>query len=317
MNTTQPLKVAVLLICYRRIESTLKILEIVKHWGHEIVISVDGPQKAHEVAVASLIAELVSFREMNENTRLLVRPKNLGLAFNVTRSIDEVLVDNDAIIVLEDDCIPDPTAGRYFTELLEYFKDDLRIFSVSGSAFLAQDETPVTMRRFSYLFSKYPHVWGWATWKDRWSQYDLKTPDLESFVNDHPSLCLYSRHWIEKEFWIQTLRGYRSLAAPQSWDFQWSFTHFKNSGLCIIPTANLISNVGDVCGTHVADVLPHNRISNSTAFPISHYPFVVPSIDYDNKVFLNNYNGRKMVRNAWPGKRMLKNIVIMARKFFG
>ena len=73
-------------------------------------------------------------------------------------------------IILEDDCVPNPTFFRFCQEMLDRYRHDQRIGMISG------DNFQFGRRRNddSYYFSKYVHVWGWASWRDRWvGSYDV------------------------------------------------------------------------------------------------------------------------------------------------
>ena len=53
-------------------------------------------------------------------------------------------------------------------ELLEKYRDDERMMTVSGSNFrFGRRRT-----QDSYYFSRSPHIWGWATWRRAWHHYD-------------------------------------------------------------------------------------------------------------------------------------------------
>ena len=33
----------------------------------------------------------------------------------------------------------------------------------------------------SYYFSMYSHIWGWASWRDRWELYDVEMKNINQF----------------------------------------------------------------------------------------------------------------------------------------
>jgi hypothetical protein len=89
-----------------------------------------------------------------------------------------------------------------------------------------------------YFFSRYYHIWGWATWRRAWEQYDfnLKNLDMERmykfFGND-----LIVKYWLNN--FNQVIDG-----SVDTWDYQWTYTCIKNNAFSITPFNNLVSNVG-------------------------------------------------------------------------
>src|SRR5712691_1210425 len=94
---------------------------------------------------------------------------NLGLRRNVSEGLDWVFRQTEEAIILEDDCLPDPTFFPFCDAMLERYRDDGRIGMISGtnpSAHLAPPDGE------SYFFSRYYYIWGWATWRRAWQLYD-------------------------------------------------------------------------------------------------------------------------------------------------
>jgi hypothetical protein len=94
---------------------------------------------------------------------------NLGCARRVSSGLDWVFNQVEEAIILEDDCLPDPSFFRFCTDLLERYRSDNRIFSISAQNFYGQ-----AVPEASYYFSRYHHCWGWATWKRAWQHFDFE-----------------------------------------------------------------------------------------------------------------------------------------------
>ena len=99
---------------------------------------------------------------------------NLGCKRRVSTGVSWVFEQAEEAILLEDDCLPHPSFFRYCEELLERYRDDDRVMHISGDnlRFGRRGEA-------SYFFSRYPHVWGWASWRRAWRHYD---PDLREWT---------------------------------------------------------------------------------------------------------------------------------------
>jgi hypothetical protein len=173
-------------------------------------------------------------------------------------------------IILEDDCVPHQSFFRFCEELLERYRHDQRVMHIAGSTYrrVAVD-TP-----YSYFFSQFNGAWGWATWRRAWRHFDASAslwPELRasSWLADlvqHPDAV---RYWAE-----QFDRACERHGDVTYWDHQWTFACWANSGLSIMPRANLVSNIG--CGPGATHMLGgEDPIANLPAEPMS-FPLVHP-----------------------------------------
>ncbi len=162
---------------------------------------------------------------------------NLGLRQRVTSGINWLFEHVDEAIILEDDCLPDPTFFRFCSELLAQYRDNPRVMSISGDCHVSQSQ-----RRISYYFSRYAYYWGWATWARAWRHYDAQLnqwTDAECrgrFLRNCQSND-------ERRFWINILDRVAS-GEIDSWGYRWTFSVLMQNGLCINPTVNLVHNIG-------------------------------------------------------------------------
>lgn len=196
---------------------------------------------------------------------------NLGCKRRCTSGLDWVFSQVDEAIILEDDCLPEPTFFPYCEQLLDRYRDDERMQMVSGSSGLY----PERFTSHSYYFSRIYHIWGWATWARAWRHYDIEMrrwPELREtrWLEDH----------LKGEAQAQLARQIFDLTHSEDidvWDFQWVFTGWLNDGLSVVPSVNLISNIGyGESATHEHH-LRHpqaNRPTRPIAFPLDHPPEV-------------------------------------------
>lgn len=164
---------------------------------------------------------------------------NLGCKARVSSGVDWVFERVDEAIFLEDDCLPDQTFFRFCQEMLERYRGDPRIGMISGGNFLFGHRQSAD----SYYFSKYVHIWGWACWRDRWvSSYDVDMKRWPAIRDGNHVANLVgsrreARRW--RDIFEFTYRG-----AIDTWDYQWIFANWLMGRLNIVPSVNLISNIG-------------------------------------------------------------------------
>jgi hypothetical protein len=165
--------------------------------------------------------------------------ENLGVKRRIPSGIDRVFRDVERAILLEEDCVPHPTFFRYCDELLERYADDERVMHVSGSQLLS---TPPDGGA-SYHFSRYVHIWGWASWRRAWRHFEGA---LEEWSTLHPRQRERRlRRWFsskdERNYWRYVWDSSRE---HSNWSAQWSYACMARRGLAVTPNWNLISNVG-------------------------------------------------------------------------
>ena len=207
-------------------------------------------------------------------------PKNLGCRNRVTTGLDWVFNNVEEAIILEDDCLPHPSFFRYCQELLTKYKNDKRIMMVSGNKVLADYE----YNESSYYFSNYAHIWGWATWQRVWANYDV---EMKDWNKDNSADFLFS-HLHNKStinFWRKMIEDVYDRKID-TWDVQLQYYFWKQNGLTVIPSKNLVVNLGfglDATNTSGSGGLYEMMKFQSIDFPLIHPKLVQPN-NYADKI---------------------------------
>lgn len=234
------LNTPIVIFIYKRYDSLDQVLAPISRLKPRVIyIIADGPKNESEKAqVGKTRSRLESLINWPCKVYKNYAKQNMGLKKRFSTGIDWVFQDTDRAIFIEDDCIADPSFFRFCETLLEKYKDDERIFSISGNNF----QFGKISSRDSYYFSRYPHVWGWATWRRAWSQYDsdiIDWPDRRntSWLRDVTGGFMISKFW---KYIFDRLTSDKI----NTWDYQLTYASFKNRGLNIIPSVNLVTNIG-------------------------------------------------------------------------
>ena len=93
---------------------------------------------------------------------------NLGMKRREKSGFDWVFSEVEEAILLEDDCVPHPNFFRFCENLLDRYRNDTRVKTISGSNY----QFGRRGTEDSYYFSRYAPTWGWATWRRAWKFYD-------------------------------------------------------------------------------------------------------------------------------------------------
>jgi hypothetical protein len=207
---------------------------------------------------------------------------NLGCAHRPSSGLRWLFEQVDEAVILEDDCLPHPSFFRFCDELLERYRDDTRVMHVSGNQFLTKPPTSL-----SYLFSRYCLSWGWATWRRAFQYYDFNI-SLWPELRDTGWLVDNLRDAREVDHWRRIFdRTHADVAAVNTWDFQWVFACWAQSGLSVLPSVNLVSNIGFRSdATHTKEKSGHRANGNNElSFPLRHPAHMVRDLDADALFF--------------------------------
>jgi hypothetical protein len=271
---TFQLRTPIAFFIFNRPDTTSRVFEAIRLARPEkLLVVADGPRADREGEVdkcraARAIVELVDW-PCDVLTNYAV--SNLGCKRRVSSGLDWVFKTVPEAIMLEDDCLPEPSFFRFCEELLERYRDDERVMMISG------DNFQFGRRRtaHSYYFSRYAHIWGWASWRRAWQHYDVDMKQWHDIRDggwlhdllDNPSSV---RHW--KGVFDRVAQG-----KINTWDYQWTFACWLQSGLAVMPNVNLVSNIGFHAGaTHTAAENQFSAMSTEPMqFPLDHPSFVI------------------------------------------
>ena len=141
----------VLLIFYNRADKAKNILQNLidtKNNFSKLFIKVDGPKNEDDSIKVNQVIDIINLYKKNfNNLNISIEKKNLGLQQNIISSIDDVLEKEETVIVLEDDQLVSKQFFEFCDLMLFKFKDNEKIFQISGSCYL-----PDKLKKMTYIF---------------------------------------------------------------------------------------------------------------------------------------------------------------------
>jgi hypothetical protein len=273
------MKTAVAMFLFNRPSLTAQVFARVREARpKKLLLVADGPRTEQERQPCEAVRQVVEQADWDCDVRRNFSDVNLGCRNRMSTGIDWVFSQVDKAILLEDDCLPDPTFFPFCTELLERYRDDPRVMMISGDNFqFGRRRTP-----HSYYFSRIPHIWGWATWRRAWRHYDaslrewpiLRDADFLDRTFDNPRFADSYRRIFD-----ETAAG-----RIDTWDHQWAFAFWRQKGLCVLPEVNLITNLGfgpDATHTRNSASADSALPAMAMKFPLSHPSKVECCVDAD------------------------------------
>ncbi len=256
----------ILFLLFNRPDKAKIVFERIKEaQPNKLFIAADGPRSGKE-GEANLCEKtrkvVLDAIDWPCEVHTLLRNKNLGCKLAVSSAIDWFFKHVEEGIILEDDCLPDPSFFQFCSTLLERYRDDEKVMMISGCN-LHSEKNPES----SYYFSRYGHIWGWATWRKAWQHYDITMKNWSEYKASGRMEAFLSKSALKKRTAI--FNGCLS-ENISTWDMQWTFTRWNQNGISVVPSTNLILNIGSV-GIHMKPYDPCLSVQlTSLPFPLSH-----------------------------------------------
>ena len=284
MEENKRLEIPVLLIAFNRPDNARAVLERIREAKpRSLYMAVDGPRadKPEDKGKCEACRSLISLVDWDCEVHTLFREENVGCGFGPSGAITWAFETTDRLIILEDDCLPSLSFFSFCEGLLQKYENDKRVWIISG---LSIHPCTKFFGEYDYLFSHYAHTWGWATWKNRWEQFDMYMKDVPSFINQKIAYDVYDSRYTARRVNRRLRKVFDNIEqeVKHSWDTQWDYTRIKNNSCDIVPRINLITNIGDVDGTHTSKGSSASRLKiGEFSGPLSHPKFVVRNKRYD------------------------------------
>lgn len=289
MSFTTP----VLLIIFNRKDNTQKVFDQIKKVKPKhFFIAADGPRtnRPDDAQKCAETRQIIEQIDWECELKTLFRDENRGCGYGPAEAITWFFEHVEEGIILEDDCLPSLSFFPFCETLLKKYKADTSVFMISGTNPLSRWK----QNEKSYFLSKMGGSWGWATWKRAWQYFDhdmkeWHQPDilniLENKIKNRKILT-----YLIKEFEIYSHNDRKK----DVWDYQWFFARIMQGSTSVVPTLNLISNIGfgeDATHTKELDKRLIKTKVYELEFPLKHPEFKIESL-FDwivSEKFINPY----------------------------
>ncbi len=310
------LKTPVAFLVFNRPDTTEQVFAAIRQAQPETLLVVaDGPRldSPGDADACSKVRAIIERVDWPCTVRKNYSDVNMGCKGRVSSGLDWVFSEVEEAIILEDDCLPHPDFFPFCENILERYRHDERVMMIGGTNYLI-DRLQVEE---SYVFSRYFPIWGWASWRRAWGNYDVEMQEWPRFRKER-QMCGYYADGYMRRFLASAFDGAHS-GRINTWDIQWFFACLFNNGLSIIPGRNMISNIGTT-GAHAGGYSANNHFA---IFPceverLVHPTFIGPNRLYDQQFFKEQFRMqpativrsletfvRKRARQVWPATGIL------------
>ncbi len=262
----------------------------------QLFLIADGPRAGHptDAERCAEVRRIIEAVDWPCDVRRDYSSTNLGSKSRVSSGLDWVFSQRDRAIVLEDDCVPHPDFFTFCEALLDRYADDSRVAVITGGNYQQGNRRGDA----SYYFSRYNHVWGWATWRRAWDLYDGDMSFWPEFKESGEWERLFPDP-LERRYWT---RVFDRAGQIDAWGYPWTASVWHHGGLTATPNVNLVSNIGFGPGAvHTTDAS-----SPLAAMPVEPLgPLVFPSdvirdAEADRYTFDHAFGGASLRQRRTP-----------------
>ena len=282
--------ISVLILFFNRPDSLKAEFDIIrKVKPTRLFLYQDGPRNEEDVPKLEACRRIVEDIDWPCEVHRNYQEKNAGCDpsnFNAQKWAFSI---TDKCVILEDDDLPSISFFQFCKEMLDRYENDQRITMIAGTNY---DEITPDMP-YDYFFTTTFSITGWATWKcvvDLWDEH-------YTFLDDEFNMKQLDEYIKERKYqqnFIEFCKYHKSIGKAY-YETIYHACIFFNSGLCIVPRVNMISNLG-ACGegVHLSgsnDELPraYRRIfemgHHELEFPLRHPKYVIENVKYKDRMF--------------------------------
>jgi len=282
-------------IIFNRPERTAEVFSAIRvARPPQLFVIADGPRPHVQSDAAKCAAARAMIENVDWPCQVVRRfsDENIGLRRNVSEGLDWVFGQTERGIILEDDCLPDPSFFLFCQELLERYAQDRHVGMIGGTNLDPARNVPSGSD--SYYFSSFCHIWGWATWRRAWQLCDHE-------MKDWPELR--RTDWLKNKCESATAENFwrrhfddsygQKVGGLNTWDVPWSFSCWRHDMMSIVPRTNLVANIG-----FGADAAHTKSTTRAAKLPTTPMPF---PLRHPKEKMVNAVADRHIQENFFEG----------------
>ena len=241
----------IVLFVYNRLDHTQGVIEtLLKNTlakESEFYIFSDAAKTENGVEKVNEVRKFIqdnSWHTGFKKVSIVEAEKNKGLAKSIIGGVSDIIQKYGKVIVLEDDLKLSPYFLEYMNDALEYYREDEKIWSISGYSFPMK-----SLKRYPHdIFYSYRGCsWGWATWIDRWKTVDWQVKEYEQFIGDQKWIERFNRGGVD----LTNMLKMQMDGKIDSWAIRWCFSQSNQEMYTVYPRISYLENAGcDGSGIH-------------------------------------------------------------------
>lgn len=215
------------------------------------------------------------------------RDEYVDVFTSIWGAIDWVFDNEKEAIVIEEDVVTSPAFYDYMDTLIEKYRDNRKVWILSGD-----NATPqYNPSGLSYFPTRFPDIYGWASWSDRWHALDREMKEWPKFRKSK-AYHNYYENWLQRKLQhIYFNQVYNKRPTYNPWDFIFTYNLALNKAYCLMPFVNMVADIGIVGANHKSsEERPLDRIKiESESFPFHNgEPFEIQPTSFDKHFYYHD-----------------------------
>ncbi len=263
-----------------------------------LYVAVDGPRpnRQGDLPLVKATQRAATAVDWPCDVATMFQVDNLGCKRAVVSALDWFFKNEEAGIIIEDDCLPNADFFPYCEALLQHHATNEKVALISGANFVPHPAE----QKYTYRFSRYANIWGWASWRRTWQSYDKDIAFWPAWKSTNEWAHIFPDP-IERRYWERLLDATHA-GRIDTWDYQLAACMWHRQMYSACPNTNLVENIGfDSNATHTRHTVKQPLLGHIGK--IFHPPEVCLDIHSDAWFFENRLGGRFM---RWPLKVLAK-----------
>ena len=318
LGNIRSMKIPVVLFTFRRTETVLKILAVLREAKIEkLYLFSDGPRNAEEAKDVDCARKTILESIDWPCTVIPVfHESNVGVFAQIGEGALSVFSKEERAIFLEDDNLPSISFFDYCAEMLDKFEDDEKILWVCGTNYEGESK----YLNSDYVYTHHLLPCGWASWSKKFLKYyqtsfkDLNKSEVKrTLFKNYESKSLYRQQM--RSFVNEKYREDHGMRFA-SWDFHMAYSIRLFNLYGIAPKINQITNIGiDQYSIHGGTTKNHPNTAKFCEIKsgVISFPMKGPNHFGTNKTFERNITKIILapfwIRALYPLTKIVKKIL--------
>ena len=314
--------VAVMILFFTRPDTLEKVFASVREAKpSKLFLFQDGARNDNDLKKIKKCRNIVENIDWNCEVKKFYSNTNLGCDKSQFKAFEWAFQYTESLIFLEDDCVPAQSFFPFCEKLLKRYREDERVHMICGMNHVGDMSNEI---KEDYFFAKTPTIWGWATWKRAWENWDTSF----EYLNDIQILKRIHEN-IEPNYWAKfQIKGAKKTYSYfckhnqiQSFELLNAMAMHLQSAYAIIPTKNMISNIGITEGSvhNVSNIkyvpigmrrIFNMKIYETTTDVLKHPRYLLENKAYRKKLFSIMGRNNKVKQLYWKIESKLRRMFL-------
>lgn len=229
------------LFTYNRLDETKRTIRALRKNNlaeqSEVFVFSDGAKEGVSDAKIKEVREFLKNVTGFKKFTIKESPINKGLANSIIDGVSEVICKYGNVIVLEDDLITAPNYLNFMNEALNFYKNNVSIFSISG---YSMNLPSLNNLNKDYYLGVRASSWGWGTWSRSWTDIDWEVKDYDKFSTSVPLRKMFRRGGSDMPRMLDNQMNKKI----DSWAIRWCYNQFKRGQYTVYPKVSKIESIG-------------------------------------------------------------------------